>query len=159
MRQNELDMLEAIISELPGFLYWKDCNSVYLGGNMNFIKAAQLNFLNDLVGKTDYDLPWKDQADEFITDDKKVLAQDLIIQSNTKVPWVENINILNNDIISTSQIIITTTKKRLVLPSGESIILGFALEGNYNIYPNGTTDDTNYLFVKHSTTDDASLCK
>ena len=156
-RQNELDVLKTIIYELPGFLYWKDCNSVYRGGNINFMKIAQLNSIDELIGKTDHELPWKEQADEFIIDDKKVLMQNLIIESNTNVPYVDNISISNNDIVTTLNITITTIKKRLTLPSGEFIILGFALDGSCNIYPDGTTDDTNYKFVRHSTTCDSKF--
>ncbi len=51
-----------ILAKAPGHIYWKDTHGVYQGSN-----DAQAIFLgyeagNDLIGKTDFDLPWKEQA-------------------------------------------------------------------------------------------------
>jgi len=39
---------------MPGFLYWKNEDSIYLGGNENFIKVAKLKTLSELIGKSDF---------------------------------------------------------------------------------------------------------
>ncbi len=51
-----------ILAKAPGHIYWKDAKGVYQGSN-----DAQAIFLGykagkDLIGKTDFDLPWKEQA-------------------------------------------------------------------------------------------------
>ncbi len=66
--------LSNILMHFPGYLYWKDKNSVYLGCNMNFAQVAGLSLPEDIIGKTDYDLAWgKTQADLFRKGDQEVL--------------------------------------------------------------------------------------
>jgi two-component system aerobic respiration control sensor histidine kinase ArcB len=72
--QAKLRALEKIISLMPGHIYWKDVNGIYLGCNDNHAKSLGFNSTDEIVGKTDYDLPWKEQADELIRLDKKVIA-------------------------------------------------------------------------------------
>ncbi len=67
-------MLELVMDSIPQFIFWKDCNSVYLGCNENFARVAGLKSASEIVGKTDYDLAWeKEQADAFVEVDKKVI--------------------------------------------------------------------------------------
>ncbi|KTD38684.1 PAS domain-containing hybrid sensor histidine kinase/response regulator [Legionella oakridgensis] len=55
---------ESIIALMPGHVYWLDRNNVFLGCNDLQAKNAQLNSREEIVGKTNFDLPWKDQAEE-----------------------------------------------------------------------------------------------
>lgn len=67
--------LNNIMNYLPGFVYWKDENFVYLGCNDNFAKAAGLNNHEQIVGKTDFDLAWgQSEAELFRESDRAVLA-------------------------------------------------------------------------------------
>jgi len=67
-------ILQIIIDLLPSKIFWKDKNSVYLGGNKAFAKDAGAKTPKDLVNKTDYDLSWKKkEADNYRIDDKKVI--------------------------------------------------------------------------------------
>lgn len=60
---NGLDItLENIITNLPGHIYWQDVNNVFLGCNDAQAKSAGLKHRNDIIGKTNYDLPWHEQA-------------------------------------------------------------------------------------------------
>ncbi len=54
--------LENIIARMPGHVYWLDTNNVYLGCNEAQAKDAGLDSPKDIIGKTNYDLPWKEQA-------------------------------------------------------------------------------------------------
>ncbi len=65
--------LQAILDELPLAIFWKDRNSVYLGCNQIFAKIAGCNSPKSLVGKTDYDLPWRKEADWFREGDRRVI--------------------------------------------------------------------------------------
>ncbi|VEB38750.1 ATP-binding protein [Legionella cherrii] len=66
--KNELqavhDYYENIIALMPGHVYWLDKNNVFLGCNDAQAASARLQSRKDIVGKTNYDMPWKDQAEE-----------------------------------------------------------------------------------------------
>ncbi|MCW8471497.1 ATP-binding protein [Fluoribacter gormanii] len=65
--KNELqaahDYYENIIALMPGHVYWLDKNNVFLGCNDLQAKSAHLQSRKEIVGKTNYDMPWKDQAE------------------------------------------------------------------------------------------------
>lgn len=66
--------LDSIIKNAPGLIYyWKDRNSVHLGCNNSFAQLAGLKSCEEVVGKTDFDLPWKSQADSYRKDDQQVI--------------------------------------------------------------------------------------
>ncbi|HIK30540.1 MAG TPA: PAS domain-containing protein, partial [Oscillatoriales cyanobacterium M4454_W2019_049] len=54
--------------------FWKDRNSVFLGCNRNLARDAGLNSPQDIIGKTDYDLPWKQEESDFYREcDRQVM--------------------------------------------------------------------------------------
>lgn len=66
--------LKQLVDNIPEFLFWKDKNSVFLGCNKNFASMAGLSSPREIVGKTDYDLPWsKEESDSYRTDDLQVI--------------------------------------------------------------------------------------
>jgi PAS domain S-box-containing protein len=68
------DLFDSVLSNVHASIFWKDRNSVYLGGNERFIHEAGLQSLDELVGKTDYDLAWtREQADFYRECDRKVM--------------------------------------------------------------------------------------
>lgn len=58
------DFYEEILALMPGHVYWQDTNNVFLGCNMLQAQNARLSSRQDIVGKTNFDMPWKEQADE-----------------------------------------------------------------------------------------------
>ena len=71
----EKQILELFINNVSQFVFWKDLNCVYLGSNENFAKSAGFDSPDQLIGKTDYDLPWsKEEADFFRETDLKVMS-------------------------------------------------------------------------------------
>lgn len=91
-------MLELVMDSIPQFIFWKDCNSVYIGCNENFAHAAGLKSAAEIVGKTDYDLAWKkNEADFFIKVDKRVIESGLAeyqivepqLQADGKQAWLK----------------------------------------------------------------------
>lgn len=66
-------ILQRVIDLLPTRIFWKDVNLVYLGCNETFAKDAGKNSPDELVGKTDYDMVWAEQADLYRADDKLVI--------------------------------------------------------------------------------------
>ncbi|MEH1858633.1 MAG: AAA family ATPase [Nostoc sp.] len=66
--------LRLIIENIPQSVFWKDCNSVYLGCNHNFTQTWGLGVPENVIGKTDYDLPWtREQSDFFVARDRRIM--------------------------------------------------------------------------------------
>jgi len=67
-------LLQNVIEHFPGVVFWKDTESVYLGCNKNFSFGAGLSNPEEIVGKTDFDLPWADnEAAKYRADDREVI--------------------------------------------------------------------------------------
>ena len=67
------ELLRNIIDTVPVRIFWKDRNSNYLGCNRLFAQDAGLNDQSELIGKNDFDLPWKNEAQKYIDDDRLVM--------------------------------------------------------------------------------------
>ena len=68
------EVLQGIIESLPLRVFWKDRELRYLGCNSRFSRDAGLKSPQALVGKTDFDMPWKEQAEAYRADDEQVMA-------------------------------------------------------------------------------------
>ncbi|MGB3535251.1 MAG: PAS domain S-box protein [Microcoleaceae cyanobacterium] len=70
-------LLRRVIDNIPQFIFWKDRNLVYLGCNQKFAELVGLSDHQEIIGKTDYDLPWtKTEAEFYRQQDKKVTEND-----------------------------------------------------------------------------------
>ncbi|MFH1249204.1 MAG: PAS domain S-box protein [archaeon] len=67
------EMLQRIIDILPIRVFWKDENLRYLGCNEIFAKDAGKNRPEDLIGKDDFEMGWKEQAKSYREDDLEVI--------------------------------------------------------------------------------------
>ena len=79
-KQAELDLqesqrfLQTVIDTFPIAVFWKDRQSVFLGCNNKSALAAGLSSPTEIIGKTDYDLPWGNtEADLYRADDREVM--------------------------------------------------------------------------------------
>lgn len=71
------ELLQLVMDNVPQFIFWKDKDLVYIGCNINFARAAGVSSPEEIVGKTDYDLPWaRDEAEAYRADDKNVIESD-----------------------------------------------------------------------------------
>jgi len=70
---DSLNLLQTIINTAPVRIFWKDKNLRYLGCNPAFAKDAGLVDPQEMVGKDDYQLVWKEQAELFRADDLRVM--------------------------------------------------------------------------------------
>lgn len=61
----ERRLLESILDRMPYAVFWKDRQSVYMGCNRLFAESAGMEDPKDIVGLTDYDLPWTAQEIEW----------------------------------------------------------------------------------------------
>lgn len=65
--------LDNLIHLIPANIYWKDTHNVILGSNLSHAKLAGFNDPSEVIGKTDYDFVWKDEADKIIETDQKIM--------------------------------------------------------------------------------------
>ncbi len=67
--------LDNIIANMPGHVYWKDRNLTFRGCNYLQAKSAGFDSIEDMIGKSDYEMPWKDQADILREHDLEVMEK------------------------------------------------------------------------------------
>ncbi|MBI2254538.1 MAG: PAS domain S-box protein [Proteobacteria bacterium] len=72
--KNAQHMLQQVLDTIPSYVFWKDRHSRYLGGNRVFSEEAGFTDPDDVIGKSDFDLPWAEYANEFQEEDREVLA-------------------------------------------------------------------------------------
>lgn len=66
--------LRAVLDSVPIRVFWKDCNSVYLGCNRPFALDMGFDDPTDVIGKTDYDASWKASAELYRADDRSIIS-------------------------------------------------------------------------------------
>jgi len=71
------EMFQKVLDSIPQFIAWKDRESVFLGCNENYARMAGLADSKSIIGKTDWDLPWREaETEKFLHDDRSVMAMD-----------------------------------------------------------------------------------
>ena len=111
--------LASIIDNLPGHVYWKDLNSVFQGCNYAQAKSAGFESPSELIGKTDYEMPWSKEADILRESDLAVM------KSRESLTREEASKIANSDQVS----IFLSKKTPLFDESGNVIgILGISFD-------------------------------
>ncbi|MCB9358155.1 MAG: PAS domain S-box protein [Calditrichaeota bacterium] len=71
--ENSRNVLLQIIESIPSRVFWKSADLTYLGCNSRFALDAGRELPKDLLGKSDYEMGWKDQADLYREDDLRVI--------------------------------------------------------------------------------------
>lgn len=78
------DKFLTILAQIPNCVFWKDLDSVYLGGNHEFARVIGLS-LEEISGKTEADMPWAK------THGQLYRARDLeVIEARTALNFVES---------------------------------------------------------------------
>ena len=65
--------LQLVMDTIPQRVFWKDREFRYLGCNAVFARDAGLSSSDEIVGKHDFDLPWRETAALYRSDDKLVM--------------------------------------------------------------------------------------
>ena len=71
--QETKNLLRLVLDTIPVRLFWKDCNSVFLGCNALFARDAGYQTPEELIGLDDYRMGWKEQAEMYRQDDVEVM--------------------------------------------------------------------------------------
>ena len=65
---------EYILARVPGCVYWLDTNNIYLGCNNTLSDLLGLSSNQEIIGKTNNDLPWKEHASDLDAFNNKVMS-------------------------------------------------------------------------------------
>ena len=66
-------MFQSVLDTIPARVFWKDPHSNYLGCNRPFAFDAGLQSPEEIVGRTDFEMAWAEQADLYRSDDLLVM--------------------------------------------------------------------------------------
>ena len=94
-------MMEGIINAISVRVFWKDRNLVYLGCNMAFARDSGFADPKDIIGKDDYQMGWRAQADLYRNDDREVIdsgCPKLLIEEPQTTPQGDTITLLTSKI-------------------------------------------------------------
>ncbi|MCB9465103.1 MAG: response regulator [Candidatus Eisenbacteria bacterium] len=100
-------LLGRIMELIPYNVFWKDENSVFLGCNQAFAESAGLTHPDEIVGLTDYDLPWSvEETEAYRADDAKVMSsgearmhvEEAITNSDGETSWVDTSKVALRDL-------------------------------------------------------------
>ncbi|MBT3302732.1 MAG: PAS domain-containing protein [Bacteroidetes bacterium] len=93
--------VEEIINAIPVRVFWKDKDLVYLGCNTAFANDAGLSDPEDIIGKDDFQMVWKQQAEQYKNDDLQVINSGLSkknIEETQDTPEGNTLTLLTNKI-------------------------------------------------------------
>jgi PAS domain S-box-containing protein len=94
-------LIEGIVNAIPVRVFWKDKNLVYLGCNTVFARDAGFTEPTDIIGKDDYQMGWRDQAELYRSDDRQVIetgCPKLLIEEPQTTPAGDTITLLTSKI-------------------------------------------------------------
>jgi PAS domain S-box-containing protein len=94
-------IIEGIINAIPVRVFWKDKNLVYLGCNAIFARDAGFAGPKDIIGKDDYQMGWREQAEKYRGDDRQVIesgCSKLLIEEPQTTPEGNTITLLSSKI-------------------------------------------------------------
>jgi PAS domain S-box-containing protein len=98
----ERDFVIDLLKQLPSRIFWKNKNSVYLGCNDVFAQSVGFSSPEEIIGKTDYDLPTtKEESASYQADDKQVmqsLQPKLNIEESQTFPDGRKITLLTSKV-------------------------------------------------------------
>jgi PAS domain S-box-containing protein len=71
----ERAILQYVVDNVPYSIFWKDKDSRYLGCNKNFAALDGRSDPRDLVGKNDFDMAWREHAEDYRRFDRETMAR------------------------------------------------------------------------------------
>ncbi len=94
-RQSQ-EFLQLVIDHLPQAVFWKDRESRFLGCNQRMLEDGRLQSHDQIIGKSDYDLPWGAYAADYQADDQAVMAsntprlnaEEVLTQADGRKTWL-----------------------------------------------------------------------
>jgi len=93
------DFLHTLLNAIPVRVFWKDLDLRYLGCNLAFAQDAGCNTPDELIGKDDFALTWRDQAPWYQSVDREVIAHGttkMLFEEAQTTPSGEQIHLLTS---------------------------------------------------------------
>lgn len=84
MRVEVQRLLERVVDTAPLALFWKDRDSRYIGCNVAVARGMGLDSAADVVGRTDFELPWAAHAEELRAEDRRVIESGQPLQGQER---------------------------------------------------------------------------
>jgi len=105
------NLLQSVLDTIPARVFWKDRDSRYLGCNRHFAADAGLASSEAIPGKTDDDLAWRAQAENYRLDDRQVIAS-----GKSKLHYEESITLADGSLahVSTSKVPLRGTQNDII---------------------------------------------
>lgn len=69
-----MDINYQIIDSILASIYWKNLKGIYLGCNKFMVQMSGFEDKSQIIGKSDYEMPWKHQAAEISRTDQLVIV-------------------------------------------------------------------------------------
>jgi len=94
-------LIEGILNTITVRVFWKDRKLCYLGCNAVFARDAGFADPKDVVGKDDYQMGWRDQAELYQSDDRLVIESGrpkLLIEEPQTTPDGKTITLLTSKV-------------------------------------------------------------
>ena len=94
-------LIEGILNAMPVRVFWKDRNLVFLGCNAALARDAGFAGPKDLIGKDDYQMVWREQAELYRADDRRVIESGcpkLLIEEPQTTPDGNTLTLLSSKI-------------------------------------------------------------
>jgi diguanylate cyclase (GGDEF)-like protein/PAS domain S-box-containing protein len=66
-------LLQVVLDTIPLRVFWKARDGTYLGCNRAFLNESSMTDPSQIIGKTDFELDWRDRAEQFRNEDLVVL--------------------------------------------------------------------------------------
>ncbi len=81
--------LKNMVETLPGHIYWKNVDGVYLGCNLQLAHYYGYNSVSDIINKTDYDFFDKEVADKLRKNDLKIMRENshVLLEERNKIDY------------------------------------------------------------------------
>ncbi|MDR1243891.1 MAG: PAS domain-containing protein [Endomicrobium sp.] len=109
-KKTQTTIIDNILQTIPGCVYWKDVSGVYLGCNQMEAEVLGLKSTDEIIGKTDYDLPWKSIAGTLQETDQRI--------TKTKIPE----ELIEAPILSDGRALIMLTRKSPLYDDKNNIV-------------------------------------
>ena len=77
--QKSQQIMRLVLDTIPVGVFWKDRDSKYLGCNRQFAIYADLGSGEEIIGKYDRDMPWAEDSELYIKNDRKVIESGMPI--------------------------------------------------------------------------------
>jgi PAS domain S-box-containing protein len=95
------EITKGILNSIPVRVFWKDTKLFYLGCNMEFARDAGFAEPKDIIGKDDYKMGWRDQAELFRGADRQVIdggSSKLLMEEPQTTPEGKTITLLTSKV-------------------------------------------------------------